>query len=306
MKNIFFAFALCVTAGLTFHVAAGDNQLIPIQTEESVAETRKALAAQVDYSYVAPANLSVGSNRLGDIDEHFTSINTSAIIPISDKLYFRFGPEWSRFSFGMPSAAPMPNTLQEVAMLIGADYVINDAWQLRMEMHPGLYSDFQDISFDDVNIPATFGASYSMNESLKFLVGISVNPRREYPVLPGAGVWWKINDKWTLNAVMPKPRIEYHVNDTVTLHAGGEVKGGTYMVADDFGRTHGIANLDSEPIDYWEVRTGAGLTWNVREHVSVGLEGGYMIDRNIEYNNANTRLDTEGAPYGAISVKAKF
>jgi len=69
-------------------------------------------------------------------------------------------------------------------------------------------------------------------------------------VLGAVGVRWKFAEDWLLSLWFPRPRIEYFVAENVTLFAGANFVGGTFIVADDFGRKHNQRNLDDQVVDF--------------------------------------------------------
>jgi hypothetical protein len=44
-----------------------------------------------------------------------------------------------------PKGAPLPNTLQSLALVVGADFQFGDAWLFRLELQPGFYGDGTDL-----------------------------------------------------------------------------------------------------------------------------------------------------------------
>jgi len=41
----------------------------------------------------------------------------------------------------------------------------------------------------------------------QLILGLSIDVERNYPVIPAAGVRWKIGPQWLLDAVLPTPRL---------------------------------------------------------------------------------------------------
>jgi len=261
----------------------------------------------LENSYVGDTTMKMGTAGIGKVDEinnHFRYVMSRQI---SQGSFLRLGLDAERFSFGLPNGAPLPNTLQSTAVVIGADIELADSWLMRAEISPGIYSDFKDISGDDVDVPMIVGASYLVNENLQWAFGISIDPRRDMPVLPGAGVRWKFADQWTLNFILPKPRLEYEASEKLTLYAGGDIKSGSYRVDQNFGTNHGRPNLNNASVDYTEVRGGVGMSWRICPTLRVEVEGGGMVYRQFDYHDAGFHLKNNGiAPYGQLALKANF
>lgn len=261
-----------------------------------------------DISYVGSAKTRIGDVQLGDVTETSASLQAVQSREIGEGNLLRIGAGWQRFSFGLPNAAPLPNTLQSVYGSLGADIDLPDSWLLRVETYPGIYSDFTDVSGDDFNSPLIIGASYLASEDLQWVLGLSVNFRRDMPVLPGAGVRWKFAEQWTLNFILPKPRLEYEYNDNLMFYAGGEIKSDTYTVSEKFGSNHGRGTvLDNAELDYTEGRIGAGASLKVNKAITVSIEGGAMVYRDFDFHEANQSMHEDSmAAYGQLALKAGF
>ncbi len=259
-----------------------------------------------DYSYIGDAKVRKDGVSFGNVSEQHGSLRYVHSQQLNDSLIFRAGVASEQFAFGTPANAPLPNTLRSVNAVIGADMVLSDRWLLRAEIEPGVYSDFADISFDDLNAPLTLGGSYLVDKDLQWFFGLSVDARRSVPVLPGGGVRWKFAEQWTLMFLPPEPRLEYEINEATTLYLGASLKGATYKVARNFGDTHGQPNLNNATLDYFEVRLGVGAAWKASPTFTVEVESGYMPYREFDFHSANDKVKGSGAPYGQVALKASF
>lgn len=294
--------AVCVAVGLVFASTA------------SAASKRKKKGASDDVSwevsseasYVAGSQTRAGDAKFGNFTETANSFQAVASRHLNEGIILRMGGAWDRYSFGTPNNSPLPNTLQSASAVMGLDFQVASKWLVRFEVQPGVYSDFQDITFDDVDVPATLGASWLYDKDLQIVFGLSVDPRREIPVMPGAGVRWQFEDRWVLNAIMPRPRLEWAMSETLTLHAGVALKGGSYRLADDFGDTHNRPGMNGVTVDYSEVRCGLGAAWKPHPAVEVTVEGGYMVWRTFDAWARNVSFRGDPAPYGGLSVTAGF
>jgi Domain of unknown function (DUF6268) len=260
--------------------------------------------AGVTYSF--PSTIYQGNTRLGDIDTlefHATYIQS---VKVNNDFKWLVGADWYRQQASVPSGAPIPNTLQSAAAVLGFDWRFRERWRARLEVQPGIYSDFRDISSDDINAPFSIEASYSINPNLLIGGQLSVNARRDSPLLGGAGVRWKFADDWLLSLWFPRPRIEFNATDNVTLFAGAAFTGGTYVVADDFGSRRGRSNLDGQAVDYQEVRVGGGLRYTFKDKLGIELGGGWTVDRRYHFHERNLLLNGDGAPYVQLSLGLMF
>ena len=114
-----------------------------------------------EYSYVGDAKTRGAGLNIGSIDEHSADVKYVVSPQVNKDLLLRFGFEWQRFSFGVPDHAAVPRVLQQASGVLGFDYQIADEWLLRMEVEPGIYSDFRDISWRDFDAPLVIGGGVS-------------------------------------------------------------------------------------------------------------------------------------------------
>jgi hypothetical protein len=270
--------------------------------EESIAQE-----FSVDSSYVGSADMKQGNRDLGDMDEWTVGVNYVISPEITDHILFRGGVDYEHFSFGLPDGAPLPNTLNAYAIILGADVLLSDSWLMRVEIYPGIYHSNGGFEGEGFNMPAIVGASYLYSKDLQFVFGLSVDVEREYPVLPGAGVRWQFADQWVLNFILPRPRLEYQLNKQWQFFVGADVLGGTFRSDKNFGSSVGNFKLNNTPISYWELRAGAGFVFKPIPSISVDVSGGYMVLREFDFHRANTKFDSDGgAPYAQISVRGQF
>jgi hypothetical protein len=259
-------------------------------------------------AYVGEGDVERGPNKsVRDFYEN-DSILHLVFTPRIKPGVLRIGAEWERFSFGMPEGAPLPDTLQSVGLIMGLDMQFSDSIIVRAEGQPGVYdTEFDNLSWDSFNCPFLFGGTYIYSPDLQLVLGVSVDIERKYPVLPAAGVRWKIASQWLLDAVLPTPRLEYEMSKSVSLYVGANLKQTNYRVPDDFGDSHGIPRLNHTILTYSEVRTGAGLDWKISPIITATGEVGYQPYRNFDFYRADVRYHQDGgAPYGMISLHGAF
>jgi Domain of unknown function (DUF6268) len=259
-------------------------------------------------TYVGDGDVQRGPNKsVRDFDEN-DSIVHLVFTPRTKLGVLRFGAEWERFSFGLPDHAALPDTLQSVSLVTGLDMQFSDSIIVRVEGQPGVYdTEFDNLGWDSFNFPFLIGGTYIYSPNLQLVLGISVDVERKYPVLPAAGIRWKIAPQWLLDAVLPTPRLQFEMSRDVSLYVGATVKQTSYRVDDDFGNANGIPKLNHAILTYSEVRTGAGLDWKISPIITATGEVGYQPYRNFDFYRADVRYHQDGgAPYGMISLHGAF
>jgi hypothetical protein len=295
--------ALLIGGALAFAEAP-----VPLpEVEKAPSNLKMGYELESEYSYVGPAKTETGRTSTGNVTEQNGYFRLLLTPQWGQGPIFRLGISAQRYSFGLPAKSPIPDTLQSTSIVLGLDFQLGESWIGRVEVEPGLYGDFHDPDTGDFNAPFIMGVSYIASASLQWIAGVSVDVYRRYPVIPAVGVRWSVGSGWTINAVLPAPRLEYAWSKPLTLYAGAEFKDIAYRVADNFGRQHGRPELNAAIMEYDEVRVGAGLSWKAAPSISLEAEGGYMPYREFNFHRAEFGLRTKsGAPYGQVSLSAKF
>jgi hypothetical protein len=263
---------------------------------------------QADVTYVGEGDVARGPNKsVRDFDEIDSDIRL-VLTPRTKFGILRFGAEWERFSFGLPADAALPNTLQSFSTILGLDMQFSDSIIVRAETQPGLYnSGLGHLFWDNFNMPFLIGGTYIYSPNLQLVLGVSVDVERKYPVLPAAGIRWKIAPQWLLDAVLPKPRLQFELTRDVSLYVGATVREATFHVDEDFGDSHAIPRLNHAVVTYSEIRTGAGFEWKISPMVTFTGEVGYQPYRDFDFYRAEVRYHQDGgAPYGTISLHGAF
>jgi Domain of unknown function (DUF6268) len=260
----------------------------------------------VEETYVGEASVRRSNRVIEDFDEH-DSVVRLVMTPRTKIGVLRLGLEYERFSFGFPDRTPLPDAFQELSAVIGIDMQISDSILVRLEAQPGYYGT-NNFDSDQINAPFIAGGTYIYNPNLQFIVGVSVDVERDYPVIPVAGIRWKVAREWVVNAVLPQPRIEYLFSRNLTLYGGGNIKQTNFRVDDDFGDEHGGRSaLNHAVLTYSEVRTGVGADWKITPIVTLSAEAGYQPYRSFDFFRADVRFHEDGsAPYGMVSLHGAF
>jgi hypothetical protein len=256
-------------------------------------------------TYIAEADVARGKRAVRDFNENDTIVRYIATPRISVGI-LRLGAEWERFSFGMGDQVFLPDVLQSAALVLGLDTQFSDSILIRMEAHPGVYGTTR-FTWDDVNIPFIAGGTYIYNPNLQFIVGVSVDVEGKYPVIPAAGIRWKIARDWVLNAVAPEPRLEYSALRDITLYVGANIKQTNFRMDENFGNDQHDPALNHAVMSYSEVRTGIGADWKLSPILTVTAEAGYQPYRTFDFYRTDVRFHEAGsAPYGMISLHGAF
>jgi hypothetical protein len=304
--------------------ADGKDDLSPTVTPPAVSSIPISQEFELEGAYDSGSEFKQGSARIGADDDTYGHGDYVVSPQITDAVLLRFGVDAERFSFGLPAQAPLPTTLQSVNAIIGADFAVNDKIIVRAELHPGLYSDFVNITGSDFDMPVQIGGTYLWNKNFQIIFGLQVDLKSDLPIIGLPGFRWQFADKWVLAAIPPKPQLQYELTKAVTLYAGAEILGGTYHLNDQFGSNHGHpaagvsnnSNLNGNIADYGEFRVGLGVTWKFAPNLSLDVSGGWVPYREYDlhpdrvgFDDSNTIFHNNlggGGGYGEVGLSGSF
>jgi hypothetical protein len=278
---------------------------------ESAAPSASALSYDIDgeSSFFGRGDANAGSHAVGHITEISSSADFVLSAQVTDTALLRLGVEWQRYGFDPSSSrAAIPDSVQGLDLAIGADLQVSPAVLLRIEAHPGTYSEFHDITWQDFNVPFEIAATYFVSSRLLIIGGLHVDVNADTPVFPVIGVHWKVSDKWVIEGIAPRPQLQYLISDKVTLFAGADLRETTFRMNEQFGQPRGIPKLNDAILDYFEIRAGGGVTWKVSKSIDFEVEGGCAPYRRFEYPRADGyKVKSEDwSPYLRVALSAKF
>ena len=257
-------------------------------------------------SYSAPSDLNLGTAALGDLESQFTRVGYGGTFNPGADVSWGVGLEYARWDFSRPAGAPLPANLGAVTMPLSARWKIDEHWLAFGELSPGIYSDFVDLRSEDFNAPFIGGVGYSFSRDLQVFFTVSLDGRRDVPVVGGPGVRWRFADAWTLMLSFPRPQIQYRPSENWLIHVGGEITGGAYHLHEQFGTDRGDAALDGQIVNYREIRAGAGFVWGGEKGFNVGVEAGWMVDRRFVFDDIRRQYNGDGAFYGRLALNYRY
>jgi hypothetical protein len=265
-------------------------------------------------SFVGGSDIHRGDTSYGNLSENHLDFSYVASIPMQKNWQLRLGLAYDRYDFGSLSGNVLPNTLGSAALILGADINLSEKWIMRVEIRPGVYSDFKNVTIDQCNVPVIVGATYLVNADLQWFFGLQFNPHfgtgiyhwDDSPVMPGAGARWHFADQWTLMAMLPDPELQYDVLDNLQVYVGARMRGGNYRMSGDFGKGSGRGDLGNSNLSYIEVRTGLGFRYTLMPGMILEVEGGSAVTRQFYYSGPDVQFHTDPASYAQVQFKAQF
>ncbi len=261
---------------------------------------------EVSAGYSAGSDIRLGTRQLGSIDAARTRLEYKGAFQPGAELSWGAGVAYTRWDFGRESGNPLPANLQSIAVPLSTTWRFREGWQAFGEVSPGLYSDFEEITGKDFNAPFLGGVGYTINPDLQVFVSVSVDGRRDMPVVGGPGVRWRFAEHWTLSLMLPRPQIQYRPTEDLMLFIGGELTGGAYHLNAKYGRDHGLPAMDDQIASYREIRVGAGARWGGPKGFYASLDGGWMIDRRFVLDDVHLQFNGDGALYVQLALGYRY
>ncbi len=214
----------------------------------------------------------------------------------------RVGAEWERFGFSHSDVPDfLPGTLQSNAAVIGLEYRTLAGLGAIFEMRPGFYYEHH-VTSDSFDVPFKAAGVWQVNDRFALILGATYGGHRKSQFLPAAGIWWKITDKLTLNAIPPDPRLEYQITEKARIWLGGEINGGSFRT--DAGRSD---NLNAAVVSYTDYRGGAGVAWSFADGWSLDAGAGVSFYRKFDFHRAEVGVKSDDlAPYVKFSIRGEF
>lgn len=201
--------------------------------------------------------------------------------------------------------APVPESVHTLSLNTGLGYRLNDKWMLMANVSPTLYRT-DGVGSDDFGIRGGLMAMWRYSPSLTWMFGVMADPDGEFSVLPMVGANWEINPKYTLSLMMPRPQFVYHPNKRWSYHIGANLNGATFRTNDTFGTERGEPRYNHALASYRDIRVSTGLQMRVTSQLALSAEGGYSVNRQIDYTRIDERVKFDPAPYFQLSLRTRF
>ena len=99
----------------------------------------------------------------------------------------------------------------------------------------------------------------------------------------------------------PVTGVVYKLSPALTLKAGVHVQRGMCYIATSRTPVAGDTWLE-----YREIRAGVELEWQFLRNVTVGLDGGSVVNRRFDYYDRDYKIDGKTASYFGVSLRTQF
>ena len=164
--------------------------------------------------------------------------------------------------------------------------IVKDKFTLDIGVGVYYSGDFKAKGSDTIRVPMHLAGVWQFNPRTKILLGVVYTDRKDsYNVFPMAGLIWTPNDDLSVELVVPRLRIAQRIRWFGS--AAGDEQSDWLYTAFEFGS----GSWGWEPVsevsgrfEYRDLRLLLGYERRTRFGLTLGLEVGYMFDRDVEFD----------------------
>jgi Domain of unknown function (DUF6268) len=181
----------------------------------------------------------------------------------------------------------------------------DQGWMGLLILSPGVATDFDQITRDDVTLTAIGVLGYQISPSLSLAVaGYAHQAAGETTAFPGVGVLWKPTDTTIVQLTPPIVALGWNPQKDWTLSLAAYPTGSAWDV--DHSGTDGMV----EAIKFSAWRVGLGVEYRIWDHLRLTAQVGVNFGGEIELRDASERVlwgrDLEASPFGLIGAAWTF
>jgi len=194
---------------------------------------------------------------------------------------FFVSPQFGWHLLAGPRSTDMPPQLYDLSLDFSMYRPVGDKWLFNVALTPSIFTDGNNLSGEALRMMGRGMAYYTASPTLQWAGGIVYLDRTDLPVLPAFGVICTPREDVRFELVMPRPRLAwrqwYSPVDEQWVYLTGELGGQSWAVQRASGADDVATYRDLRVILGLERKQTSGQSWFV--------EGGYVFDREIEYES---------------------
>jgi len=278
----------------------GATTLLSTQTENPMI-----VSVTPDYSFVGRSDVADGSAS-GRSGAQTLNLEIETAVPISSQWSVPVDFQSANIFMGSVPGIAIPENINTIHFTAGLAYQLDKEWSVAFSAGPALYR-FDDLSSEDIGIAGELRITYQVNPDLEFFLGADYEMDGKYPVLPAAGMKWKINDHFLLDLRIARLEVNYLVNDNLSFFVDGNTDYEVFRASSHLGNQLGVPSFDNGVGTYEDFHGGAGLRYQFNPGLSLSAEAGCSFGRNIEYDRIDHHsIYFDSSPYVQLIAKWYF
>lgn len=203
---------------------------------------------------------------------------------------------------------PIPFSITTLGLDVGVGCQFDKQWTFVTEVGPRFYN-LDEMKGIDVGVGGMFEAVYKWTPDFTVGVGLSINADRDVPILPAAGVNWRMSTNLDLSLMFPRSELEYHINRRLTLFSDFDAEFTVFRADFEFASAPDLFAEYKYPNvvgTYRDFHAGAGVECWIYAGLSASVEGGYSFDRELDYQRIGETIHFDSAPYVQAALKYRF
>lgn len=252
-------------------------------------------------SYTGAGDAEFRDAERGSSDAYALSWAVNARLPINAQWFVPLGLSGENFFLESVIGTPIPDQINTLRLAGGVGYRPNEQWSVSATLGPTVYN-LQDIDSNDIGMAGALLATYRYSPELAFSGGVLFSSDSDIPAFPALGLTWKFHPQYTLELIMPQPRLVYAVGPGWNLYVGGEMKAATFRTRNQTDMPQFNAAIAS----YRDFRLGIGTEWRVAGALIVEADLGYSVYRYLDYHRLDEEIEFEAAPYVRAGLRYRF
>ncbi len=258
-----------------------------------------------DYSFVDRSNVADGSAS-GKSGAQTADLEIETEIPVSDRWSVPVDFQSANIFMNSVPGIAVPENINTIHFAAGLAYQFNTHWSAAFTAGPAIYR-YDDLSIEDVGIAGELRVTYQVSPDLDFYLGADYEMDGKYPVLPAAGIKWKVNDHFLLDLRLARLEADYLANDQLSFFIDGNTDYEVFRANSHLGNQLGIPSFNNAVGTYEDFHGGLGFRYQFNPGLSLSAEAGYSFGRNIEYDRIDHHsIYFDSAPYAQLIAKWYF
>ncbi len=269
------------------------------------AQSPLIVSVTPDYTFVDRSNVADGSST-GKSGVQTADLEIETQIPICDRWSVPIDFQSANMFLGSVAGIAIPEDINTVHLAAGLAYQIDPAWSVALTAGPALY-EFDSVSIADIGVAGELRVTYQVNPDLQFFLGADYEMDGKYPVLPVAGMKWKMNDQILFDLRISRLEADYLANDRLSFFVDGNTDYEIFRAGSHLGNQIGIPSFNNAVGTYEDFHGGLGFRYQFNPGLSLSAEAGLSFGRNIEYDRIDHHsIYFDSAPYAQLIAKWYF
>jgi len=177
----------------------------------------------------------------------------------------------------------LPHNLHVIDLVLGGAVEWDEEWGTFIVFYPGVHSDMDDISGDDIYFSGAALMSYTFSDSFFLSAGLYYDDSFGIPqLLPMLSTQWRICHGLTLDAALPQYLVfAYRVIPEMAIGLKFNVEGNQYRLSEGKPWKNTL-------VKYTQILTGPFVDLYLSDHLVLRIDGGLVTGREFEFRDDDT------------------